>query len=140
MARAAAALIFGPVRTLQWAAYFLFLEQPDRYPPDKLGRMIGYGNVVNALIGDAPPTGLKAYVDSPSAWPSSELVRYQVVHGALSIVLVACLYLPVYVFRDIRRRTAPCVRPVDPSSTPPPTERRAMTTSPGVATSLRAQI
>jgi len=101
-----AALAFGPTRTIQWAAYFLFLEQPDRYPPAKLGRMIGYANLIIALVGDGPPTALKAYASANGgAWPGTAFGRYQLVHSVTTLVVVGCLAFPVYLARDIRRRS-----------------------------------
>ena len=96
-----AALIFGPIRTLQWASYFLFLEQPDRYPPAKLGRMIGYGNLIIALVGDGPPTALKAFASHADSFD-----RYELIHGVLTAVLGCCIAFPLRLARDIRQREA----------------------------------
>jgi hypothetical protein len=103
-AQQAAAIIFGPTRTLQWAAYFLLLEQHDRYPPAMLGRMIGRGNLVIALVGDGPPAPLKAYAQQES-WPADAFGRYQLVHAALAVIIFGCLALPLLLARDIRQRT-----------------------------------
>jgi MFS family permease len=103
-------IVFGPTRTLQWAAYFCFLEQPDRYPPRVLGRMIGYGNLIIALIGDGPPFLLTSYVQY-AAWPPSRFGRYQTVHIALTAILVCtAISFPIYLSRDIRFRTRPLSR------------------------------
>ena len=100
----AAAVLFGPTRTLQWASYFSFLEQHDRYPPNKLGRMIGYGNLIIAIVGDAPPIALQAYVEG-GLWPHDRWSRYQLIHGVLTAVVVCCMAMPLHLKRDIRRRT-----------------------------------
>ena len=50
-----AALSFGPPRTLQWACYFHLLCRPSRYPPAYYGRLLGYANLVIALLSDGPP-------------------------------------------------------------------------------------
>ena len=88
--------------SLSLCRYFLFLEQPDRYPPNMLGRMIGYGNLVIALVGDGPPTLLKAYVQT-SAWPLSKFSRYIVVQLTTTLIVVACLGFPIYLYRTRRR-------------------------------------
>ena len=55
----ASAILFGPCRTLQWACYFHFLSLPRRYPPQFVGRLLGYGNLVIALVGDVPLSALE---------------------------------------------------------------------------------
>ena len=60
----AAAIIFGPARTCQWATYFHFITSSGgRYPPAVKGRLLGYGNLVIALIGDAAVPALTAFVE-----------------------------------------------------------------------------
>ena len=46
----AAATLFGPMRTLQWACYFNSLAVAPRYCPQLAGRILGYNNVVIALL------------------------------------------------------------------------------------------
>ena len=48
----AAITIFGPSRSLAWAMYFHFFQNATRYPPMKIGRIYGYGNIVIAILGD----------------------------------------------------------------------------------------
>ena len=48
-AQLAAAVLFGPTRTLLWSCYFHFLAQPARYSRRLSGRMLGYCNLVIAL-------------------------------------------------------------------------------------------
>ena len=84
--------------------------------------MIGYGNLIIALVGDGPPTALKAYVSDPAAWPRDAFGRYELVHAALTFVIVGSFVLPIYLYRDIQRRTRSRSRAVgDPSMTPPTT-------------------
>jgi hypothetical protein len=49
-AQYAAALLFGPTRTVQWACYFHFLSLPSRYSARYVGRLLGYGNLVRREI------------------------------------------------------------------------------------------
>ena len=115
-AQYAAAMLFGPTRTLQWAAYFHFLTLPSRYAPEHTGRLLGVGNLVIALVGDVPPSMLNAYVTSPSddagddasadaaaaggsqlgaSITDTKLGRYLVVHLALQAALCVCLLFPL---------------------------------------------
>ena len=100
-----AALSFGPTRTLQWACYFHLLCRPSRYPPAYYGRLLGYANLVIALLSDGPPYLLHKYVASAS-WPSTPSGRYLAVNVALQLLLLACVALPVQLAlsRSPRRR------------------------------------
>ena len=95
----ASALLFGPTRTLQWACYFHFLSLPKRYPPQYVGRLLGYGNLAIALIGDVPLSFLNAFV-LYSEELASPAARYLIVHFALQIGLIGCLALPWYLHRQ----------------------------------------
>ena len=95
----AAALLFGPTRTLQWATYFHFLSLPRRYPPQFVGRLLGYGNLVIALIGDVPLSALNAFVLYTDTLGSSA-ARYLLVHFLLQIALIGCLALPWYLHKQ----------------------------------------
>ena len=115
-----AALLFGPTRTLQWAAYFHFLTLPSRYAPEHTGRLLGVGNLVIALVGDVPPSMLNAYVSGPphaddeydatghdlaaaaaaavdrsGSITDTKLGRYLTVHLALQAALCVCLLFPL---------------------------------------------
>ena len=60
----AAALVFGPARTFQWATYFHFVSSANgRYPAAIVGRLLGYSNLIIALIGDALVPALDAFVE-----------------------------------------------------------------------------
>lgn len=88
-AQYAAAALFGPARTFQWAAYFHFVEsQPDRFPPALVGRLLGYGNLVIAVVGDGLPYACAAYAGG-APWPPSAAGRYVALHGALAAAVVA---------------------------------------------------
>jgi len=89
---------FGPARTLQWACYFHLLGQPGRYSTEFNGRMIGYGNLIIAFVGNVPPYALNAFV-SDSAWLGSESNRYFAVHVGLLLGVVACIPLPVHLYK-----------------------------------------
>lgn len=80
-----AAGTFGPARTIQWAAYFHFLM--CRYPESAAGRLIGYGNLCIALVGDTIPYALTAFTASAGGVP--RLLKYVLVHGVLTVGIVA---------------------------------------------------
>ena len=103
-AQYAGALLFGPTRTVQWACYFHFLSLPTRYSAAYTGRLLGYGNLVLALLGDGPPYLLNAYVKQGSGGSATD--RYYLVHVGLQVALVCCLALPAYLHRQhgTRRR------------------------------------
>ena len=104
-AQYAGALLFGPTRTVQWACYFHFLSLPKRYSPHYVGRLLGYGNLVLALLGDGPPYLLNAYVaDGGYATPTD---RYFIVHFGLQLLLLACLVLPAYLASEMGKAPGP---------------------------------
>jgi MFS family permease len=105
-AQYAAALLFGPARTIQWACYFHFLSNSGRYPQETVGRLIGYGNVVIALVGDLPPSLLQSYA-LHGLWPATVAARYQAVHAVLTVPLLGCAALPLYLYRaHLRERVS----------------------------------
>ena len=109
-----AAVCFGPTRTLQWAAYFLFLEQPHRYPPAMVGRVIGYANLIIALVGDGAPSLLSFYV-LHAAWPSSKYARFEFVKSILAAAICSCIAFPIYLVGERRRRAKKAMsRQLDP--------------------------
>ena len=57
------------------ACYFHFFATPSRYPSHKMGRMVGYGNLFIALLGDGPPYLLSAYVQHAD-FPDTIAARY----------------------------------------------------------------
>ncbi|KOO33369.1 hypothetical protein Ctob_005056 [Chrysochromulina tobinii] len=102
-ARYAAATLFGPARTLVWAAYFHFFQNAARYPPSKLGRLIGYSNLLLAVVGDLPPIPLYSYVKNQRDDAASTLV-FTVIHAVLTgVVLAILVVLVVYLRRQHRR-------------------------------------
>ena len=102
--RYAAATLFGPARTLVWAAYFHFFQNAVRYPPSKLGRLIGYSNLLLAVVGDLPPIPLYSYVKNQRDDAASTLV-FTVIHAVLTgVVLAILVVLVVYLRRQHRRR------------------------------------
>ena len=92
-------MLFGPCRTLQWACYFHFLSLPRRYPPQFVGRLLGYGNLVVALVDDVPISALNALVLFAESLGSTE-ARYRLVHGGLQLGIIACLALPWYLHKQ----------------------------------------
>ena len=117
----AGALLFGPVRTLQWACYFHFLAKPSRYPASLTGRLLGYSNLVIAVVGDLCPYLLSIYVsggplgpsdDGPGhdvgPWPGSTSGRYFVVNLVLQAVTLACFALPLRLRASLRSPADRC--------------------------------
>ena len=98
-----AALLFGPTRTTQWACYFHLLSLPQRYPPQFVGRLLGYGNLVIALAGDIPVYLLNAFVTNTNAFHSAGS-RYIFVHALLELLMVAGLALPWHLNRTLQGR------------------------------------
>jgi len=86
-----AAMLFGPMRTLQWACYFHALAVAPRYPQHLAGRVLGYNNVVIALLSDTLPYALSAVVASGDSEPSAsvEALRYALVRVALLVPMLA---------------------------------------------------
>lgn len=79
-----AAALFGPARTMQWAAYFHYIER--HHPAEAVGRIMGYGNLVIALVGDATPYALSWYIQDGAA-PTSRYARYSLIHALLQIAI-----------------------------------------------------
>jgi len=99
-AQLASALLFGPTRTTQWACYFHLLSLPKRYPPQYVGRLLGYGNLAIALAGDVPIAALNAFIATSAAF-GSEVSRYIFVHGLLEVALLCGLALPWHLHRTL---------------------------------------
>jgi len=96
----AAVLLFGPARTFQWACYFHVLYQHRRYSPKFAGRLVGYGNMVIAIIGNGPPSLLNFFVADATAVLDSVGNRYIAVHvGLLAVMTLACVALPFHLHR-----------------------------------------
>jgi len=91
LAQYLAAMIFGPMRTLQWACYFHALAVAPRYPQHLAGRVLGYNNVVIALLSDTLPYALSAVIAGGEAEPaaSDEAMRYAMVRLALLAPMLA---------------------------------------------------
>ena len=87
------ALLFGAARTSQWAAYFHFLTAT--LPPERLGRVLGYGGLFIALLSDGTPNLLNAYV-LRARWPLTVHERYLAVHIALAVPIALSVALPIY--------------------------------------------
>lgn len=111
-----AAIIFGPVRTLQWSCYFHFYAIPSRYPVEVYGRLLGYSNLVIALVGDGLPYLLNAYVSNGANQTitgvddvlvlrqESPAGRYEAVHLSLQILTLISFALPFYLTCTRRSR------------------------------------
>lgn len=85
-----AATLFGPARTLMWAAYFHFFQNPSRYPPSKLGRLIGYSNLLIAFVGDLPPIPLYSFAANQRD-DASSAVAFEFIHAVLAAGVVGLL-------------------------------------------------
>ncbi|EOD05274.1 hypothetical protein EMIHUDRAFT_198901 [Emiliania huxleyi CCMP1516] len=98
----AAAILFGPARTLQWACYFHYLASPSRYPPSAMGRMVGYANLLIACFGDMPPYLLNTYIQHGTL-PADKSSRYVAAHAALMVVVAhLSVALPLQLYASHR--------------------------------------
>lgn len=103
-AQRAAAILFGAVRTLQWAAYFAFLADERLYPESLRGRALGYNTLALAALSDTLPFFLTLLVDRDT-WGGSQPGRYAVVKAALQLLfLPASIGFPVWLRQEARRR------------------------------------
>ena len=91
-------------RTLTWAAYFHYFQNPSRYPPEKLGRLIGYSNLFLACTGDGPPIGLFYIANSVHA--------YTVIHATLACAAAVLMAALVLYLRPIRRGVVEKISPL----------------------------
>ena len=82
-----AALIFGPIRCLQWACYFQFLADERHYPPHITGRALGYNNSLVALVGDLLPS-LLTMLTATEGWGGDVNGRYLRIKAATLALLV----------------------------------------------------
>uniref|UniRef100_A0A7S3JXM8 Uncharacterized protein n=1 Tax=Aureoumbra lagunensis TaxID=44058 RepID=A0A7S3JXM8_9STRA len=92
-----AALLFGPARTFQWATYFhYFYSSKNSYPSAVVGRLLGYSNLVIALLSDTIVPVLVAFVqiDDDSNTPSKKRHRFFCVNTFLA-ALVASTSIPL---------------------------------------------
>lgn len=113
----AAAALFGPARTIQWAAYFHYLE--SEFDPRCVGRLIGYGNLAIAVVGDGLPYVCAAYVRDTT---SSKVSAYARIHGALCVAVAATsagLVASLRLRANGSTRKAP-PPPPPPGEAPPP--------------------
>ena len=101
-----ATILFGPMRTLQWACYFNALAVAPRYPQEVAGRVLGYNNVVIALLSDTIPVWLTTFIVSPyhgaDPTPEVQASRYQTIRFVLLLpVLVSTAAIVVIMRRDL---------------------------------------
>jgi len=101
----AAALLFGPVRCLQWACYFQFLADERRYPPDLTGRALGYNNVVIGLVADAMPA-LLTFLVKLESWGGGEEGRYTTIKMVCLVFLGFSAAFPALLFREANSHAA----------------------------------
>ena len=85
-----AVMLFGPSRTLLWSCYFHFLAQPNRFARATAGRMLGYSNLIIAVMSDLPPYLLNWCVTRFNG------LTLATVHLLLQVALLGCLAFPVY--------------------------------------------
>ena len=83
-----AALVLGPSRTLLWACYFHFVG--TTYPPEVVGRTLGYGNLPIALVSDLSPIFVQSAVNAGDAENP-----FFAMNSGSTFLLLCCLALPV---------------------------------------------
>ena len=94
------------MRTLQWACYFNALAVAPRYPKEVAGRVLGYNNVVIALLSDTIPVWLTTFIVSPyhgaDPTPEVQASRYQTIRFVLLLpVLVSTAAIVVIMRKDL---------------------------------------
>ena len=72
-------------------------------PPQYVGRLLGYGNLVIALVGDVPLSFLNAFVLYTDEL-GSESARYLLVHFGLQLALIGCLVLPFHLHNELSKQ------------------------------------
>ena len=98
-----AAVLFGPMRTLQWASFYRIVgANVDLYEPAAVGRTLGYNGLVIALVGDGLSPLLMAYAGQATG-PANEIERFQhVKYGLLAVLLPITLSVPAYLYKVTR--------------------------------------
>lgn len=99
-----ATLLFGPMRTLQWACYFNCLAVAPRYPQAVAGRVLGYNNVVIALVSDTIPFALTSYISHDDAEDAVEIMRYGHIRVLLILPVIASAAILAVVLRGTLHR------------------------------------
>ena len=98
-----ATILFGPMRTLQWACYFNALAVAPRYPQEAAGRVLGYNNVVIALLSDTIPIWLTSFIVSPyhgvDPTPEIQASRYSTIRFLLLLPVLLSTVAIVGVMR-----------------------------------------
>jgi len=105
-----AALIFGPIRCLQWACYFQYLACERRYAPSLVGRALGYNNVAFGFVADALPSLLTSLVEA-DGWGGDAKGRYSAIKSVLLVLLTCTSAFQVLLWRQWRARGEPSTHP-----------------------------
>ena len=83
-------IIFGPMRTLQWAAFYRIVgATPELYDPGSVGRALGYNGLIIAILGDAMNPILMSLAQN-NATSDQQLANFTYIKAVL-----LCLLLPV---------------------------------------------
>jgi hypothetical protein len=93
-----AAALFGPMRMLQWAAYYRLVGScPDLYEPEVVGRVLGYDGIIIALFGDGlGPVMLLYAMPDENHLKGAHLPREERLSRYLTLkVILFCFFLPV---------------------------------------------
>jgi len=95
-----AVVIFGPMRTLQWASFYRIVgANVELYDPSSVGRTLGYNGLLIAIIGDALAPVLMSFAQASSG-PADEENRYMIVKIVLLCILgPISASLPIYLRR-----------------------------------------
>jgi len=95
-----AVIIFGPMRTLQWASFYRIVgANAELYDPAAVGRTLGYNGLVIAVIGDALSPVLMGIAQGGTG-DADEETRYTIVKVFLLCVLLPIsAALPIYLRR-----------------------------------------
>ena len=95
--------LFGPVRSIVWAAFYRLVSDASLYPPHLSGRAVGYACLVSGLVGDGlSPLLVRDAEPDPITHANREPVRIVL----LVLLALTALPLPVAIRRaEDRTRT-----------------------------------
>jgi len=96
----ASVIVFGPMRTLQWASFYRIIgATPELYDAGSVGRALGYNGLVIAIFGDALSPPLLSLAQSGTT-DSEESQRFMLIKfGLLAVLMPVSIALPWHLFK-----------------------------------------
>jgi hypothetical protein len=99
-----AAALLGPCRTLLWASYFSYIG--SAFPPDVVGRVLGYVNLPIALVSDAFPIAVTSIINSgrdPTSGHTGE-TPFGTANLLSTLLLACCIAFPAHLLLTSERK------------------------------------